>query len=43
LAIAHDRLEDVLLRFSKSSAGAACTLFILSLGISILPLGTSLS
>lgn len=35
LAIAHDRLEEVLLRFSKSSAGVACTLFILSLGVSL--------
>ena len=35
LAIARDRLEEVLLRFSKSSAGIASTLFILSLGVSL--------
>jgi hypothetical protein len=35
LAIAHDRLEDVLLRFSKTSAGVACTLLTLSLGASL--------
>jgi hypothetical protein len=34
LTIAHDRMEDVLLRFAKSSAGVACTLFALSLCIS---------
>ncbi len=43
LAIAHNRLEEVLLRFSKSSAGVACTLFVLSLGISILSRVASLS
>jgi hypothetical protein len=35
LAIAHDRLEEVLLRFSKTAAGVACTLFTLSLGTSL--------
>lgn len=35
LAIARDRLEEVLLRFSKTSAGVACTLFTLSLGTSL--------
>lgn len=35
LAIAHDRLEEVLLRFSKTAAGVACTLFTLSLGASL--------
>jgi hypothetical protein len=43
LALAHDRLEEVLLRFSKSSAGVACTLFVLSLGVSILQRMVSLS
>lgn len=35
LAAAHDRLEEVLLRFSKTSAGVACALLILSLGTSL--------
>jgi hypothetical protein len=35
LAIAHERLENVLLRFSKSSAGVACVLFTLSLVVSL--------
>jgi hypothetical protein len=35
LAKARDGLEEVLLRFSKSAAGTACTLFILSLGTSL--------
>jgi hypothetical protein len=33
LAIAHDTLEDVLLRFSKGAAGVACMLFIISLSL----------
>jgi hypothetical protein len=36
LRAARDRLEEVLLQFSNRSAGVACTLFVLSLGISIL-------
>jgi hypothetical protein len=36
LAVAHDRLEEVLLRFSKTAAGVACTLFTLSLGTSLI-------
>jgi hypothetical protein len=35
LAAAHQRLEEVLLRFAKTSAGVACTLFVLSLGTSL--------
>jgi hypothetical protein len=35
LVRARDGLKDVLLRFSKTSAGVACTLFILSLGTSL--------
>jgi hypothetical protein len=34
LAMAHDELEYVLLRFSKSAAGVACVLFVLSLSLS---------
>lgn len=33
LAIAHDTLEDVMLRFSKTSAGIACVLFAISLSL----------
>lgn len=35
LVRARDSLEDVLLRFAKSSAGLASTLFVLSLGVSL--------
>jgi hypothetical protein len=34
LAIAHDRMEDILLRFAKSSAGVASMLFVLALSLS---------
>jgi hypothetical protein len=43
LVLAHDRLEEVLLRFSKTAAGVACTLFSLSIGMSVLAPGTALS
>jgi hypothetical protein len=35
VARARDGMEEILLRFSKDSAGVACTLFILSLGVSL--------
>jgi hypothetical protein len=35
LARARDGMQDVLLRFSQSAAGVACTLYILSLGTSL--------
>ena len=43
LVLAHDRLEEVLLRFSKTAAGVACTLFSLSIGMSLVAPGTALS
>jgi hypothetical protein len=43
LVLAHDRLEEVLLRFSKTAAGVACTLFSLSIAMSVLAPGTALS
>jgi hypothetical protein len=43
LVLAHDRLEEVLLRFSKTAAGVACTLFSLSIGMSALAPVTALS
>ena len=43
LVLAHDRLEEVLLRFSKSAAGVACGLFSASIGYSLLAPGTALS
>jgi hypothetical protein len=43
LVLAHDRLEEVLLRFSKTAAGIACTLFSLSIGMSALAPVTELS
>lgn len=35
LVLAHDRLEEVLLRFSKTAAGVACTLLSLSIAMSL--------
>jgi hypothetical protein len=43
IARARDGMEDILLRFSKGSAGTACTLFVLSLALSIMPSVFSLS
>ncbi|HKY87422.1 MAG TPA: hypothetical protein VJL90_11735 [Pseudorhodoplanes sp.] len=43
LVLAHDRLEEVLLRFSKTAAGVACTLFSLSIAMSLVAPATALS